>query len=402
MSPSSGPPPSSVGSPADVARPLVVTGDQELLDDVLRLSAAAGVEVDVVTEAALARPSWPHSPLVVVGDDAAALLARSGLARRAGVVLVGTDLDDGSIWRRAVQVGAEHVVFLPDSEGWLVERFADTTGYVPRSCSVLATVGARGGAGATTLAAALAGTGVRRGLRTLLVDADPLGGGIDLVLGGEDATGLRWPDLADTVGRLGGAALHGALPRVGELAVLSWDRGDLLDVPPEAVAAVLGAATRSADLVVVDLPRRFDEGAAEALVRAAATLLLVPAEVRATAAATRVATGLAPYAADVRLVVRGPAPSGLTGADIADAVGLPLFGEMKAEPGIIGTLERGEPPARRGRSPLARLCGHALDVLVPAASASRGGGGSGAGDRPTGHEVAGGTPGGRRTRGVAA
>ncbi len=172
-------------------------------------------------------------------------------------------------------------------------------------------VGGRGGAGASTLAVALALTATSRRLRCLLLDADPLGGGLDLVLGGEDQLGVRWPELADAHGRVNGAALRDALPAFDGLTVLSWDRGDLLSIPADAMLSVLGAGRRSFDLIVVDLPRRPDAAAEEALAQATHTLLVVPAEVRATAAAARVATALAEFTADIQVVVRGPAPSGL-------------------------------------------------------------------------------------------
>jgi hypothetical protein len=84
-------------------------------------------------------------------------------------------------------------------------------------------------------------------------------------------------------------------------------------------------------------------------------LLVVPAEIRATAAAGQVAARLAACTADLRLVVRGPAPGGLTDLLVADELGLPLAGWLAPEPGLATALERGEPPGRPGRGPLARL-----------------------------------------------
>ena len=56
-------------------RPLIITDDQELLDDLLRVAAAAGVEVDVAHAAAHARPYWTPAPLVVVGVLSSAVTA---------------------------------------------------------------------------------------------------------------------------------------------------------------------------------------------------------------------------------------------------------------------------------------------------------------------------------------
>lgn len=348
-------------------RALLVTADLDLLDDVLRLGAAAGAELEVAADITAARASWATAPVVMVGGDLAEAAAGSRLPRRDDVVIVGTDLDDAGVWRRAVGLGADHVVFLPDAEAWLVDLLADAAEGRPRAAPVVGVLGGRGGAGATSLASALAITGVRAGHRTMLVDADPLGGGIDLVLGGESAGGLRWPELAGTRGRVSGTALRDALPRVDELTVLSWDRGDALSIPPEAMAALLAAAERGSDLVVVDLPRRADDAARCAMERAAVVLLVVPAEVRAAAAAARVATSAGLYCRDLRVVVRGPAPAGLPAEAVADSLGLPLAGSIKAEPGLAAALERGEPPARRGRGPLASFCVAFLDELQPPA-----------------------------------
>jgi secretion/DNA translocation related CpaE-like protein len=347
------------------ARPLVVTSDADLLEDLLRIAATAAVEVEVAPDAGAARRSWAGAPVVVVGPDAALGCGRLRLPRRPGVVLLGDDLDDAGIWQLAVEVGAEHVVFLPDAQAWLMELLAEAVEPSSTSGRVLAVVGGRGGAGATTLAAALAVTAARQGRRTMLVDGDPLGGGIDLVFGGEGDHGLRWPELGATRGRLPGATLTGALPRMNELSVLSWDRGQAMSVPVEAMESVLDAGRRSSDVVVVDLPRQTDACSRTALQIASLVLLVVPAEVRAAAAASRVAAQLAPACADLRLVVRGPAPSGLGADEVAEALGLPLAGYVRGEPGLDLALDRGEPPAGRGRGPLSVLCERVLDEVLP-------------------------------------
>lgn len=360
------------GDPASggVRRPLLVTGDEHLLDDVLRLAAAATVSLDVRSEIGDARSAWSTAPLVVVGSDVAPEVARTHMPRREGVVLVGLDLDDAGVWQLAVQIGAEHVAFLPDGEPWLTDRLADCAELRGSTGVLLCTIGGRGGAGSSTLAVALATTAARRGLRTMLVDADPLGGGLDLVVGSEDTAGLRWPQLVPGRGRVSGASLAQALPMVGELTVLSWDRGDVLTIPADTMGVVLAAGQRSWDLVVVDLPRTVDGSVRAALERSHSTLVVVPAEVRATAAAGRVCTAVCVAARDVRVVVRGPSPAGLTAQDVSEALGLPLAGTLRPEPGLAAALERGEAPGRRGRGPLARLCAAILDEFTAPARAA--------------------------------
>jgi len=353
--------------PPSSARSLLVTSDDDVLEDLLRLAAAAGTELQVAPDAASARRSWGTAPFVVLGVDALAGCLRLRLPRREGVVLLGRDLDDAGIWQRAVEVGAEHVVFLPDADGWLTDRLADAAESSGPAGVLVAVVGGRGGAGATTLACALAVTATRAGRSALLVDGDPLGGGIDLVFGGEQDQGVRWSELGQTRGRVPAAALAEALPRMAGLSVLSWGRGEADRVPVEAVRAVLAAGRRAHELVVVDLPRSLDDGGRAVLSAATTVLLIVPNEVRAAAAASRVAAAVGLLCHDVRVVSRGPSPSGLGGDEVARALGLPLLAELRAEPGLDLALERGEAPARRGRGPLAVACGRLLDeLLLPA------------------------------------
>ncbi|MBB5787592.1 septum site-determining protein Ssd [Jiangella mangrovi] len=357
-------PPAPSGA-APPGRPLVVTRDDDLLDDLLRVAAAASVEVEVAGRPESVRSRWSQGPMVVVGDDESALLTELSLPRRPGVLLVGGRDGDPDVWRRGVALGAEQVLFLPDDESWLAGRLADAAEGGSGEAVVVGVMGGRGGAGASVLATGLAVTASRTGLSVILADLDPLGGGLDLVLGAEEVTGLRWPDLADSKGRLGARALQSELPGRHGLAVLSWDRGDLLTLAPDAAGAVLAAARRACDLVVLDLPRWPDPAAEQAIGLCSSVLLVVPAEVRAVAAAARVAVGLTTLAADVRVVTRGPSSSGLSGPDVAAALGLPFGVHLAAEPRLAAQLDRGDPPGLDEKGPLVQGCGTLLEALLP-------------------------------------
>ncbi|WP_178132690.1 septum site-determining protein Ssd [Phytohabitans rumicis] len=346
-----------------------MTSDGELLDDVLRLAAAGGSELDLAPDPTAAKPRYPTASLVLIGMDQAQASMRARLPRRPRVVLVGRTGYVDDPWQMAEMLGAEHVATLPSAEPWLVDRFSERlTGR--DDAVVVAVVGGRGGAGASVLAGGLAVTAKRAGLRTLLVDGDPLGGGLDLVLGWEDIDGVRWPELGDAEGRIDAAALVDALPSRGGLVVLSWDRGTLFSLPVQAMAAAMDAARRACDFVVVDLPRRFDDAAVLALQSACRVYLVVPAELRATAAATRVAAAARVHCPDLALIVRGPTPGRLRAKDVADSLQLPLVGTLRPESALCRGLERGEAPASTGRGPLATLC-HRLLADVMAAAEKR-------------------------------
>lgn len=347
--------------------PLIVTEDEGLLDDLLRLCAAAGA-LPEVAHGTLPRPAagtGDAAPLALIGDDCAHRFKDSGLGTlRERAVLVGNDPDDAGIWRRAVEIGARGVAVLPGDEGLLVDRIADAVeGAGGPAARTVGVIGGRGGAGASTLACALALAAARAGRRTMLVDADPLGGGLDVLLGGERAAGLRWPAFADSRGRVAGQALEESLPELHALRLLSWDRGECASVPPDAMRAVLAAARRRGGVVVVDLPRRLDPAALEALGQLDMGLLVVPAELRAVAAAHRVIATVGQALGDLRAVVLGPCGAGLDGAEIARLLRLPLAGELAPEAGLPAALAAGRPPGVDDRGPLARFCAEFWDQV---------------------------------------
>lgn len=348
--------------------PLVVTGDERLLDDLLRLAAAGGTEVEVAADPADARGRYTTAPLVVLGADQVTACLRSRLPRRADLVVVSRAGGTVDPWEYAEVLGAGHVATLPTAETWLVDRFAASRGS-GTPARVVVVLGGRGGAGASVLAAGLAVTAAGIGRRVLLVDADPLGGGLDLVLGWEDDRGLRWPELTATSGRLDGSSLVGALPGRGDLALISFDRRQLAGAPPEAMTAVIHAGRNARDLVVVDVPRHLDAAAVAAMQAADEGLLVVPAEVRAVTAAAKVVATAADHCAQLRLVVRGPSPGRLTADEISSSLNLPVAGTLRPELGLPATLEGGLPPTASGRGPLAVLCRRLVDELCAPAEA---------------------------------
>lgn len=364
---------------ADDQAPVVLfTADQGLSQRVEYLGAGAGVDVRTI-----AQPQRLHPPprLMLFGLDAVLTMARQlGLDgdeafREIGperLVAVASGSFPPDVWAQSAELGIEMTAILPEDEKWLVSRMLTAVmGPVPIGGRVVGVTGGRGGAGASVLAAALARTAAAAGLRCVLVDADTLGGGSDLLLGAEDEPGLRWPDLQAARGVLDVDDLIDGLPRVDGVHVVSCNRRRAEPVPPEAMRAVVDAAIRMADLVVIDVPRALDQSAILALQACHTVLLVVPAEVQAAASAGRSAAILRQWAVDLRLVVRGPAPSGVNPDAIAMALDLPLAGWLRPDRGLAAALDRGEPPAMRKRGPLAGFCRDLVADLVT----SRGSGG---------------------------
>jgi len=347
-------------------RPLVVMQDEALLDEVLRLAAAAGCEVEVAPDPPAARGSWLRAPQVLVDGTALQAGLRGQVPARSGVALVCRGQPPDDCWRSAFTAGVEQVLTLPEDEQSLMALLAEVVDGPPAGDGrVLGVVGGRGGAGASVFAAAVAVESARRGEDALLVDCDALGGGIDLLLGAEHDGGLRWPDVSVRGGRVSMQSLRSALPRLtcggGSLVVLSCAR-EGAGPSAQGVAAVVDAGVRAGHTVVCDLPRELDAVGWEVVDRADLLAVVVPAEVRATAAAMRVVERLSGRARRVGVVVRGPAPAALPEAAVVEALGVEPLAVMRAEPRLARRTECGEFGPRPG-GPLARAAQDVLSAL---------------------------------------
>ena len=356
----------SPSSPSAV-RPLVVSSDEELLDDLIRLLAAAGSECQLALGGPALRRAYREAPLVLVGADALSAEALRALPRRAGLVVVTARELPAAEWAAAVELGAERVAVLPADEAWLLSRAAAAV-RSPVDRGWLLAVGAScGGAGASTLAAAVA---LAAAPGVALIDADPWGGGLDLLLGAERAEGLRWPDLAALRGRVAGDALLAALPEAAGVHVLAASRSSPGAVPEEALTAVLEAVRGGGWPVVVDLPRWPPEGeglpAQAALADADLAVLVVPARLRAATAARLLVESPGSAWSSAQLVVR-PVGGGLSREDVADVVGRPVLAELPHDRSAVPRGERGEPPLTAVRSPLGRVARRILAELDPGA-----------------------------------
>lgn len=363
--------------PEPFPRVILVAAEGETRRAVQGLAAAVGTPLLVTSEPGEVWTLRPAAELLLVDADLVGQVR--GRARRADVVVVTLRTSDEVDWAAALSAGAQRVVLLPEGEQWLSQRLAEAAHGGERRALVVGFVGGRGGAGSSVLAAAFARSAARRGLECLLIDGDPLGGGLDLVLGAEDVPGLRWPELAQARGLLPPDVMPLGLPRVDGVWLLSWDRspragGDRAGgdggvgsdagagaLPWATFEAVLSAARRRVDVVVVDLARW--SAAAHADPSWDAVHIVVPADVLSVAAATKVVDGLSSGGVRARLVVRGPAPGKLRAESAAAALGLELAGFLRPEPGLGAGLERREPPGLRTRGPLSVFSTRLLDEL---------------------------------------
>lgn len=309
----------------DTSRPLLITADPVLLDEVVRLAAAAGVELTVHGEPSTS--AWSRAPLVFVGDDALAAATARALPRRESVIVVrqsSGSMDDrtpASTWQGAVALGAEHVAELPDAGRWVVDRLAESADAAAVGGPVISCVPAVGGAGASTAAAILA-----REARGLLVDIDPFGGAVPV------EAGLRWPDLAETRGRIPPGSLRSALPSVQGAHVLTGTPDARYRVPCDALASVLESASRGFPCTIVDTPRCDSESTRIAWSRSDAVLVVVGPHPASVARIPALIDGIHEVCTTVLVVARtGPRDTGVWCLAEADQWQVPVLAPFRHE-----------------------------------------------------------------------
>lgn len=328
---------------------VLLTASGELADAVLATAAALQVPVAVTADPAAVAADWVGPAAIFVGGDLAEAMAGFAPRRRPRVFLVGLDAAQLVGW--SVPLGAQ-VIGLPAGDALLGLALAPRVG--PRS-PVIAVAGAHGGAGASTLAAGLAFAGARRGRTVALVDLDPHGGGLDLLVGAERLPGWRWPRLLAARGEVGD--LRDFLPRIDGVTLVSVARptgGERVAFPElAAVESVVGALVRHHDAVVVDTGRATASGG---LRMASTTLLTLSASVRGVAAASSCVGSMV----GASLVVRQSAER-VASVAIADALGLPLAGTLPHDRALPRAATVGLPPGRSGRRRWGRAVGAVLD-----------------------------------------
>jgi secretion/DNA translocation related CpaE-like protein len=339
-----------VGTQEGTLRVALRSDDPYLCEQVRRVAAAAGA---VVVEG-----SDPGAGLVVVDDEYA-----EGTAPRPpdGVPVVrvcGTRMRR----RRERESTGEDVLELP-ADAELLLRALGAAACVPRA-RLVAVLGARGGVGASTLAAALARAAVRAGACTALVDLDASGGGLDVLLGAEHEPGLRWADLRAERAGFPPQALSLALPSWCGVRVLSGDVRGASAVAELVVDDAVRALAGAHDLLVLDVPRAVWWARAEgsgggtgerttaAWLGEATTIVVAGCDVRSAVAAATL-RGARPDG-DLRLVLRVPGPGGLHPEEVAQAAGLPLAATVRTERGGRAAAEHGQAPGDNRRGSIAR------------------------------------------------
>ncbi len=342
--------------PRDTVGILLVSGDPYLQEEAKRIVAAAGGSLRTAVDVMEVVHGWDNADVVLVGSDIRELPPR----RRAPTVLLGKASEGDGLWRLAASLGAERVAVLPEAAGWLAEHLS-MSGSPDPGGTVMGIIGGSGGAGATTTAVWLAQAAAGHGISTVLIDGDRWGGGLELAVTADEIPGLRWPDFAETRGSIDPSQFRDSLPVAGGFAYLSWPgTREPVHIPEAgAVAAVVDAARRSFELILVDIGRS-GEGLGTLAWDCDRILVLTKPHLKSAVAAARVLNELPPI--DAGLVVRGSGATSVDAPMIAESLGLPLLGVLPEIRGVAAGTELGRLLEIGRRKSVSHFAGSVLEL----------------------------------------
>lgn len=198
------------------------------------------------------------------------------LAGRATMVALGM-VNDVALYRRLIELGvADYLVkpvYGPTLAGALRSAVRITEREQPhaaKSGRLIALIGARGGAGTTSLAVSTAWTmSQEKRMNVVLVDLDLHFGSMALSLDLEAGRGFR--ELLANPDRIDSVLIRSATSNVSDrLRVLASEEplDDPIDVGPDGLEALIDNLNGSSDCVIIDLPRSLDELSRHVLARA--------------------------------------------------------------------------------------------------------------------------------------
>lgn len=318
---------------------LVAVEDPVLHPEAMHVAAATGrAIVDTTDPVDIHRHLNKVSAVLIDAPTAAGITNDRRWDR---IFLLGSDPGPPD-YHTALAIRAEQALLLPAQTAELLQALGREDESAPpgrHHATVTGVLGVAGGVGVSTIAAALAR--IRSAThRTVLVDAVPTSGGIDLLVGAEEITGARWPDLGFTRGAVKAEDVLAALPVMDEtMFILSGARspvGDTFDLGPDEVTAALTCLTAADGELEVVVDLNPGEITREVIPLLDHLILVVPAEVRAVAAAAERLRHLRAFPVPVSVVLRHRGWSGLDVIEVERILGTPVIAEL----GTITRLPR--------------------------------------------------------------
>lgn len=276
------------------------------------LAARGGAPAEIIDggiDAAAMRIAATEPPELVIidldasHDIAASIAALADVCAPETAVIALGSANDIALYRQLCDAGVRDYLVKPVAADTLSAALdAATAATGGGGARIVAMIGARGGVGATALALSAGWTLAQAGARVVLLDLDLHFGAMALALDTVPAPGLR--DLLASPDRVDATLIDAALVRIDgrtaastQLALLAGEVAleAAVEATPAGVAALLAALSRSADTIIVELPRQLGPAARDVLRTADQVAIITDyglAALRDTQRLVRLAAGL--------------------------------------------------------------------------------------------------------------
>ncbi len=345
-------------------------GSEEVINNLVSDLSIAGAQISrgTLDDMIASMRSVSHSPRQLIVDVSGSSMPVSDLMRLAEVVdpsvnvIVVGEHNDVGLYRSLLRLGVQDYLVKPLTVELVQRALASADPAATRTGKAIGFIGARGGAGVTTIATALArylADKTRR--RIAYLDLDVHGGAASSMLGITCNNGLS--ELLQNTQRLDEQLIHQAVVAQSDRlfvlgSELPYDSG--LTLRRGAVAELVGALKHHFHYVLLDLPQRSFHLADEVLDACATIHVVADRSVHAAREAARLVRFAEGRAGDptISLLLNNaqqPVRGRVAASDFVRALGRASVQEFPYEPETLAVAENlGESIADTHRSPFAR------------------------------------------------
>jgi len=350
-------------------------------DPQIEVSSVLGGLAELNQEVSQKRPDLVLADLLRIDAADLSTLERAMATAPATALILATPEPSPDFLMRAMRAGVREVVAKPLANGELkvaFDRHLQRLSALRRPATqgrLLAFVPAKGGSGATFLAANLAHALAVRGHRTALIDLNLHFGDCALFVSA-DRPQHTVADLAREVNRIDGAFLEASMlaaePNLWVLAAPESPEA-AIDVRPEAIERILQVAQQQFEFVIIDVGRVFEAASVKALDQVEAIYLVLQTTLPFLHDGRRVLDllGNLGYPRDrVRVVVNRAEKGGDIGAaEVQRTLGLPIAAEVpNSYKAVAYSINHGIPILKSApKDTVSRAIGLLADGLAPQA-----------------------------------
>ncbi len=316
---------------------LLVSSNPLIIEEFNSIAALVNVQLVVTQQPTQSQLTDTQRIFVDHESDVAAINAcnlqnQISASTETSLVLAGAATPHS--WQVAAEIGAKHIVLIPESRQWLVDYIKSGPSKLGQ---VITLTGITGGSGTTTIALALARACAQIGKSVTLVDLDFQSVGLDVAAGCEKSLGLNWSKIQSQAAQADGEAIIAELPEIEGVRLLT---NDVLRSHPDRQlqTRIIEQLSGNCDLVLIDSGRWQPESVVSEI-EIAERFFVIPNTIRACAIGREIVNIETDQCQ--QLIVREIPGSGLSPVMVAETLDRSLGAVVPTDPRICELSEQG-------------------------------------------------------------